>query len=736
MRSASEHKHTNRLARESSPYLLQHAHNPVDWFPWGEEAFTRARSEDKPIFLSVGYSTCYWCHVMERQCFENESIARLMNERFVNIKVDREQRPDVDQLYMTAVQVLTRHGGWPMSVFLTPELKPFYGGTYFPPEDAHGRPGFPTLLRALDVAYRSRRGEVEKTATELTRILQQLAEPPAPDRAITIDPKLIDELIDRSIADYDPHLGGFGSAPKFPRETLLELLLTYTAKPPSGRDASLVRKMILYTLDAMANGGMRDQLGGGFHRYSTDAKWLVPHFEIMLYDQAMLGWCYVEAFRQTSGKRYANIARGILDFVLREMTSPDGEFYTALDAEVGGQEGQNYLWTAEEVRRTLTDEPSKGMGAPFSDADAKDFLKAYGLDRGPNFADPHHGAGQLDKNILFLPTDAGQDSDERFERMRKWLLEERSKRKQPLLDTKILPSWNALMIRALAHGGAVLTDPRYLAAARRAASSALEQDKQFLDDYAFLAHALLSLHEATNESTWRDHARTVFDEMRRKFAGDAGGFYFTGVGATDLIVRQMVGSDSPLPSGNGVAAMVALALNESDVARGTLATFVQQLLNQAEGMSAMLQAAMLYVNAQSSLAVTPSNEPGERDRPLSPQELASRILQVAHQWRDAQTLKIRLRILQGFHINAHDASTELIATELRGADRVDYPPAERLDAAFADEPINVYRGEITLVAHFEVPQREKAKLSLRFQACDEASCLPPTTIELEVPPAT
>src|SRR5437773_7733556 len=320
----SRARFTNRLALESSPYLLQHAHNPVDWYPWGAEALEAARSQKKPIFLSVGYSTCYWCHVMERQCFENESIAKLMNEKFINIKVDREERPDVDQLYMTAVQVLARHGGWPMSVFLLPDLRPFYGGAYFPPEDSHGRPGFPTPLRALDDAYRNRRGEVEQTAAQLTTILQQLAEPPAPDQPVTIDEKLIDELVDRSIADYDPRLGGFGGAPKFPRETLLELLLTYTAKPPSGKDQSAIGnrqsailKMVTHTLDAMANGGIRDHLGGGFHRYSTDARWLVPHFEIMLYDQAMLGWCYVEAFRQTANERYARVARGIFDFVLR-----------------------------------------------------------------------------------------------------------------------------------------------------------------------------------------------------------------------------------------------------------------------------------------------------------------------------------------------------------------------------------------------------------------------------------
>src|SRR5205085_4404666 len=276
--------HTNRLANESSPYLLQHAHNPVDWYPWGPEAFEAARSQDKPIFLSVGYSTCYWCHVMERESFENDFVAREMNQRFICIKVDREERPDVDQLYMTAVQVLTRHGGWPMSVFLTPDLKPFFGGTYFPPEDSMGRPGFPHLVEMLSDAYHNRPDDVGETTGQLVKILQQLANPRPPGKPITIDKTFVEELIDRSTADFDPVHGGFGTAPKFPRETLLEMLLVNNRITPNAQRM----EMLVRTLDALAQGGIRDQLGGGFHRYSTDARWLVPHFEIMLYDNAML----------------------------------------------------------------------------------------------------------------------------------------------------------------------------------------------------------------------------------------------------------------------------------------------------------------------------------------------------------------------------------------------------------------------------------------------------------------
>ncbi len=461
-------QHTNRLSAETSPYLLQHQHNPVDWYAWGAEAFGAARKENKPIFLSVGYSTCYWCHVMERQSFENESIAEEMNRRFINIKVDREERPDVDQLYMTAVQILTRHGGWPMSVFLLPDLRPFYGGTYFPPADHNGRPGFVTLLRALDDAYKNRREEVEGSAGEIVRILNHLAEPAAPSASITIDQELIDTLIERSISDYDGQNGGFGSAPKFPRQTLLELLLVYLGSASVNPQSKIshpkskidLKPLLIHTLDSLAHGGIRDQLGGGFHRYSTDAHWLVPHFEIMLYDNAMLAWCYVEAFRQWGDPRYAAVARDIFDFVLREMTSPAGGFYTAFDAEVDAQEGLTYLWTRAEIEATLT---TAIQDDPAAEKKIARFCRVYGLDEGPNFADPHHGSGRPEKNILYLAEPGeGLSSallDPELQQLRQILWTERRTRKQPMLDTKIITSWNALMIRAWRPAGKSWLNP-------------------------------------------------------------------------------------------------------------------------------------------------------------------------------------------------------------------------------------------------------------------------------------
>jgi uncharacterized protein YyaL (SSP411 family) len=742
MSTSTPNAHTNRLAKETSPYLLQHQHNPVDWDPWGPEAFERARREDKPIFLSVGYSTCYWCHVMERQSFENEAVAVVMNEKFVNIKVDREERPDVDQLYMTAVQVLTRHGGWPMSVWLTPDLRPFYGGTYYPPTDMHGRPGFVTLLHALEDAYRNRRSDVEKTADQLVNILRQMARPAAPDAEVRIDDAFIEDQVGRAVSDYDPKSGGFGGAPKFPRETLLELLLVYLREGANSEFPSEVRRRVMHTLDALAAGGIRDQLGGGFHRYSTDARWLVPHFEIMLYDNALLAWCYAEAHRQTGEPRYASVARGVCDFVLREMTSPDtGAFYTALDAEVDGQEGLNYLWTAEEIKSIL------------GPADAETFNQAYGVDRGPNFADPHHGTGQPDKNILFLPTPRETETlDAQLAPMCAKLKAVRDRRKQPLLDTKILTSWNALMIRALAFAGDVLHEPRYAQAATRAADFLLTHHRTptgglyrtsregrakydaFLDDYAYLAEALLTLDRPKQ-------AQEIASIMVDRFDGETGGFYFTDRGATDLLVRQQVAGDSPLPSGNAVAATVLLKLGDVERSRAVIAAFAQQLENNGEGMSAMVQAALLYLRKTcEAFTVSGGNDNAKSDveRPLSPQQTAENVVRVSAEWTSRTELAIRLSILRGFHVNAHDVDgASLVATrvsvESADASDVIYPPGEQQTFSFADAPARVYSGDVTIRIAFAHPVKSELRISLTYQACDESACLPPVTRRLTVP---
>ena len=707
--------HTNRLARESSPYLLQHAHNPVDWYPWGEEAFEKARRENKAIFVSVGYSTCYWCHVMERQCFENEAIAAEMNRRFVNIKVDREERPDVDQLYMNAVQALTGHGGWPMSVFLMPNLKPFYGGTYYPPADMHGRIGFPRLLAAIDDAWQNRRAEVEESSERLVQALHRMAQPTPPASSFRVDQSLIDEILDRSTSDYDPHYGGFGSAPKFPRETLLKLLLA--------RRSHLDE--VFYTLDAMATGGIRDHLGGAFHRYSTDEKWLVPHFEIMLYDNAMLAEIYAEAFAQTNDPRYAATTRGILDFVLREMTSEQGAFYTAFDAEVDAQEGLSYLWTAEGISQVLGD-------------DADLFCRVYGVDLGPNFADPHHGDGALDKNILFLAEPLDDDAERRLAPLRQKLYDHRRKRKQPLLDTKILTSWNALMVSAMVKAGTILNESRYSEAAKKAADYLLRVHRTsdgklhrvsrdgvakgvgFLDDYAFLAQALLDCGR-------REEAQSLSDKMCEEFLDPTGGgFFFTTADDPEMIVRQKTASDTPLPAGNAVAAVVMMELGRPAIARDTIAAFAGQIERYGEGMSALVLAASQYIKVHGEIS----------NATESPIPRGEGIDGISARWTGPDRLEATIEIAADYHINAAETPTGLTPTRLtvpgESAD-IDYPPARVKKFAFADEPLGVYEGRITLAVRFLRPvSNRNVKLLLHYQACNENSCSPALTLSLTV----
>ena len=729
---------TNRLAGETSPYLLQHKRNPVDWHPWGPEALAAAREQGKPIFLSVGYSTCYWCHVMERECFENAAVAAEMNDRFVCIKVDREERPDVDQTYMTAVQLLTRRGGWPMSVWLTPDLRPFYGGTYFPAQDYGERPGFVSLLRGLDDAYRNRRADVDRSADEITDALRQMAEPPVPASPVTIDDAFVARLVDRSASDYDPRHGGFGAAPKFPRQTLLELLLTVNRDRPNDRRMAQVR----HALDAMAAGGIRDQLGGGFHRYSTDAEWLVPHFEVMLYDNAMLGWCYAEAYRQTEDRRYAAVARGIFDFVLREMTSPDGAFYTAFDAEVDAREGEPYLWTRAEAEATLA---AAGTG----EDDIHRFCRTYGLDDGPNFADPHHGNGRAEKNVLFLAEPGGPRGpallDPDLARMREVLLAERKARKQPLLDTKVITSWNALMIRGLAFGGQVLQDRRYVDAAARAADFLLTQHKTpdgglfrtsrdgaakyagFLDDYAFLVRAMVALHDAGADERWKDAARALAAVMTGKFGDPAGGFYFTEAGAADQIVRQKVGTDSPLPSGNGAAAAALVALDQPRAAADTLAVFAAALESQGESMGALMTAVVAYLRDHDPVVVPAGRRAGEP---------SAEAVGVDCDWADRRTLRVHLTISEAFHVNAHVAAAGLTATQVSVAGDaagsvvgIDYPAGVERRFGFTADAIPVYAGRVTVVVRFgaDVPAGVEVPVAVAYQACDDRACLLPGT---------
>ena len=507
---------TNRLAAEQSPYLRQHAENPVDWYPWGPEALARARSENRPILLSIGYSACHWCHVMERESFEDERIAALMNEGFVNIKVDREERPDVDAIYMNTVQMLTGSGGWPLTVFLDPEGKPFYGGTYYPPEDRYGRPGFPRVLRAVQQAWRDKPTELAETTRRLLEGLEKLSQF-QPDAA-ALDRSTVAAAAEKLFAARDVTHGGLGDAPKFPNAPAFALWLRQSAA--SGR--ADMREAFEQTLTGMARGGMYDQLGGGFHRYSVDAQWLVPHFEKMLYDNAQLAPLYLDGFVATGNPLYRRIAEETLDYVLREMTHPDGGFYSTQDADTDGEEGLTYLWRLEEIQSLLDDEHAPVLA------------RYYQVDEAGNFAEP--GATER-KSILHVKLSVEEMSKlfhtdvETVQRIldegRATLLAARRKRPQPGRDEKILASWNALAIRAFVRGACVLDAPRYLDAALRAAGFIDENLRDpngellrtvkdgvarypaYLDDHAFLAAARLDLFEATGDSAHLERSREL-----------------------------------------------------------------------------------------------------------------------------------------------------------------------------------------------------------------------------------
>jgi uncharacterized protein YyaL (SSP411 family) len=553
---------TNRLIHETSPYLRQHAHNPVDWYPWGEEAFARARAEDKPIHLSIGYSACHWCHVLAHESFENPDTAAILNEHFINIKVDREERPDLDQIYMNAVQMMTRHGGWPMTVFLTPEGVPFYGGTYFPPEDRYNLPGFPRVLLGVAEAYRSRPDEVTETAVSMLRELQHMGRTRESNEMLSLE---ILDAAERSIArSYDPRHGGFGSAPKFPAAMNLEFLLRQHHR--TGRSEAL--EIVENTCRKMAEGGMYDQLGGGFHRYSTDARWLVPHFEKMLYDNALLSRLYLHVYQQTKNDFYRRIAEETFDYVLREMTDERGGFYSTQDADSEGHEGKFFVWTVSEVKEVLGEEDGELFCAFYDVTEAGNF-------EGKNIL-------RVSRSVEEIAKLAGTTTArlrEALERGRRELFEVRERRVKPDRDEKILTAWNGLMLASFAEAAAILERDDYKEAAEKNANFLLEnlrrdglllrtfKDGQsklnaYLEDYSFLIDGLVMLYQATGRLRWLEEARALADKMIEEFWDDEeGGFFYTGKSHEELIVRSKDYMDNATPSGNSVAAEVLLNLS-------------------------------------------------------------------------------------------------------------------------------------------------------------------------------
>jgi len=602
--------HANRLIQEKSPYLQQHAHNPVDWYAWGEEAFEKARQENKPIFLSVGYSTCHWCHVMERESFESEKVAEFLNEHFVSIKVDREERPDVDKIYMTYVQATTGSGGWPMNVFLTSELKPFFGGTYFAPDNRHGRPGFLQLLQHIHQLWETRQGELVDSASRAAAELQRFASSHEPSGVVltAADLRNAGNQLKRM---YDPRHGGFGGAPKFPQPSHPQFLMRYAKR---FGDEEAVR-MVLHTCERMAAGGIHDQIGGGFARYSVDAEWLVPHFEKMLYDNAQLVQLYLDAFLVSGDVRHANVARDILDYVLRDMTHSEGGFYSAEDADSEGHEGKFYCWTRVELEKLLSPEEFKVA------------VRYFGITEQGNFVDHSHPQPLPGQNVLsVVAPEVADTSGDLLSAAKEKMFDARSKRVRPHLDDKVLASWNGLMLGAFARAYAVLDEERYRVAAeknvnflreklwqppatsadrKRETSGTLyhrwrdgERDNvELLEGYAFLLGGVIDLYEATLESKHLDFGIALAEAMLARFFDRENGGFWQSLAARDLILRVKEDYDGAEPSGNSVATLGLLRLGAitgrkdfAEAAERTLRLFATRLQQVPQAVPYMLVA--------------------------------------------------------------------------------------------------------------------------------------------------
>jgi hypothetical protein len=554
---------TNRLIHESSPYLVQHAHNPVDWYPWGPEAHQRARAEDKPILLSIGYSACHWCHVMAHESFEDEATARVMNELFVNIKVDREERPDLDEVYMNAVQLVTHHGGWPMTVFLTPDLEPFFGGTYYPPEERHGMPSFRAVLAGMSEAYQTQRTEVGHNAKLLVEELRRMGEARASAKG-ELEPGLLRRAYGAIASGFEPRFGGFGHAPKFPSTMSLSLCLRHWRR--TGEREAL--RIVTHSLERMAAGGIHDQIGGGFHRYSVDQRWLVPHFEKMLYDNALLARLYVEAWQATGDEAWRRVAAGVLGYVRRDLSRPGGGFHSTEDADSEGEEGKFYVWTPAEVKAVL------------GDGEGELFCRVYDVSAGGNF---EHGWSilNLPRSIGEQARDLGLDPGElesRLARGRLALFAVREKRVRPFRDEKVLVAWNGLMLAAMSFAARALDSE----ADRRAAIETgeflwreLRRDRRllhtwkdgvakldaYLDDVAALGTGFVELYQTTFDPLWLERARELADTLLAEFEDPAcGGFWYTAAGSEKLIARSKNPYDNAVPGGNSLAVHLLLQL--------------------------------------------------------------------------------------------------------------------------------------------------------------------------------
>jgi uncharacterized protein YyaL (SSP411 family) len=726
----------NRLANETSPYLLQHKDNPVDWYPWGQEAFDKAKSENKPIFLSVGYSSCHWCHVMEHESFEDVGVAELLNKDFVAVKVDREERPDVDEAYMTAVQLSSGRGGWPMSVFMTPDGDPFFAGTYFPREDREGYPGFKNILSQLAMAWKTKRDDLEQAGLEFRKALTQSLTAKAPGTFDEINPDFIANAIKASAAQFDRENGGSQGAPKFPPHSNTELMLSYALwedAQPELREAALA--MGLVTLEKMCLGGIHDHVGGGFHRYSTDEKWLLPHFEKMLYDNALMlgnlarGSAIAGQIDPRLEELFARTAHGIVYWLAREMRSPEGLFYSALDADSEGEEGKFYVWTEAEIREALGDR-------------AQVFIDAYGIKPEGNFQD--EATKELTGgNIPHLSEDRAGQFEEELEMLQK----ARDSRVKPGLDDKALVGWNGLTIKALTEVGAIplaeacalaiLAAEKQLGSLPHQIAKGKASGAAFLEDYAFLIQGLMvlaatrifaeqdpqiapALNPATTGRFWKDQADRLLAEMVEKFYdAEAGGFFSTSSGHEELFGRTKPSFDQPIPSANSFA--IRCLLDAGDVARaGESLSALKGWMQRAPGATEGLYTAALELLMETAdETVIPISEPAAK--PEQPAEI--KVLIEGKELRAGSdgkaTGKVLIEIPEGLHLNSPEPPARwLVPTRIEVKPvkaEIHYPPSE------ADR----YEGRLEIPFTLTLPEKEDGsdyELLVSFQACTETEC--------------
>ncbi len=730
-------EYLNRLILEDSPYLLQHAHNPVDWYPWGDEAFTRAKQENKPVFLSIGYSTCHWCHVMERESFENPALAKILNEHFISIKVDRESHPDVDEVYMTAVMLMNGHGGWPMSSFLTPEGKPFFSGTYFPPKQ------FASILTQIQQLWSERRDDVLTQAARVADAVEQSNN--RQGQAKALDPEIVPKATQQVLRNFDELQGGFSPAPKFPHEPLLYLLLNQAER----RADDQVLHALEVTLDAMARGGIYDQVAGGFHRYSTDNEWLVPHFEKMLYNQAQLSRIYLLAWRLTGKEQYRRVATQTLDYVMREMTAPGGGFYSATDADSAGEEGSFFVWTPEQIREALSKE------------DAELAIQLYDVTSRGNFEG--HNILHLKQDLEAFAAQHELELDalhKQLDRINQTLRDKREAREHPLRDDKIVTAWNGMMLSAFAQAADLLPSKTYRQAALRAGEFLWRHNRQsegrlwrvHLDgqssiaatqeDYAYLAEGLLHLYDLTAGQQWLQRAEELTDAMLERFLDKDAGFYMNeaDAGITAMSRPKDDGGDNAIPSGSSVALRVLQMLwhrtgrlDYRNQANNLIAGFAGEIERQPHGFAYMLTAIDDLRNGELSARGFVA-QGGIR--------LTGSLRRMAD---NKSLLSVDIEIPEGWHINSHQpGSKDLIPTELRLPGKagnwklapVTYPKHSMQKLAFQSEPLAVYESRIQLQALVEqlseTGRQSPLPIEVSLQACNNEVCLPPEQITLRI----